>query len=156
MAVATGGRLGHALFVFSSEEFPCRRYHLLPHGLEISLNQRASRAGMPAPAELLRELVDIDVASAAKRDLHLVVAEVTEEDRQPRTADRAWMLGDSFQIFGPQTILLRSASSDRDPGYSVFRIDLQGRQRIPQEMQTTNGHRRVEPAIHLFRLDAGC
>src|SRR5438046_136474 len=113
VAAATGTFLGHPLLVLRRQKLPRGRDHLLADNLEISFNQRTSRSGMPATAELLRELVDVDVAGAAKRNLDLVVPEVAEEERQSRAADRARVLGDSFQILGPQAVLLGGAGSDR-------------------------------------------
>src|SRR5437868_4191792 len=66
------------------------------------------------------------------------------------------MLGDPLEILRPQPVLLRGSCSDRDPGYSVFRIDLQCGQRITQQMQSTNRHRGIKSAVHLLGLDARC
>jgi len=50
------------------------------------------------PAELLGKFVDVDVARAAEGNLDLVVAEVAEEEGQPRSTNRAGMLGYPFAL----------------------------------------------------------
>src|SRR6202162_728337 len=114
-AVATGGRSRPPLLVLRSQEFTRRGDHLAPHDFEIALDERASCPRVTATSELLGKLVHVYIARASERDLHLVVPQVPEEDREARAADRPRMLGNSFQILRPQAVLLGGACRNRDP-----------------------------------------
>src|SRR6476659_8859127 len=82
------------------------------------------------------------------------MTEVPEKQRQARSADRTWMLRDPLQILRLEPVLLRCSGCDRNPGDAVLRINLERRQRITQQVETTNRHRCVKPAVHLLGLDS--
>src|SRR6266480_5427190 len=95
-AAATAAPLCHPFLILCRQKLSRRRDDLLTDNLQVSFNQSASGAGVTTAAELLGELVDVDVASAAERDLDLVVAEIPEEECETGPADRAGMLGNSL------------------------------------------------------------
>src|ERR1700730_14666938 len=94
----------HPLLVLRPQEFPRRGDHFAPHHLEIALDERAGRSRVTATSELLGKLVHVYVARAPERDLHLVVAQIPEEDGQARTADRARMLRNPLQILRAEAV----------------------------------------------------
>src|SRR5687768_12663953 len=88
-------------------------------------NQCAGGLRMPTSAESLREVIDVQGASAAKRHLHLPVAEIAKEDRHPRARDGPRMLGDSVELLRPQRVLLHYAGRQRDPRQTDGLVDLE-------------------------------
>src|SRR5687767_15761998 len=110
---------------------------------------------MPAAGEFLRDLVNVDGASAAKRNLHLVVAQITEENREPGAANRPRMLSDPLEVLILETVLFGWSRRDGDPRDTVLGIDLQSGERVAEEVEPAHRHRRVKPAVHLLRLDTG-
>src|SRR5947209_137777 len=144
------------VLVVHRQELTGGRDDFLAHDLEIALDQCARRTRVTTAGELAGELVDIDVASAAEGHLHLLMTEVSEEKRQPRSANRSRVLRDSLEIFRLESVLFGGAGSNGDPGYSVLWIDFQRRQCVAQQMQTTDRHRGIKPPVHLLRLDSRC
>src|SRR5689334_16860611 len=98
-----------AVLVVHREKFTRCSDHFLADGFQASLDQRARCSSVSAAAEHFRELVHVDIASAAERDLHLVVTEIAEEQRQSRSTNRSRVLRDSLEVFRLESILLGSA-----------------------------------------------
>src|SRR5687767_8476890 len=69
-------------------------------------DERSRCLRVPTSAKALREPIDVDGSGAAKRHLHLTVAEVAEEDRHPRPRDGPRVLGDSVELLRSQRVFL--------------------------------------------------
>ena len=118
-------------------------------------NQRARRLRVAAAAELPRERVHVHVAGAAERHLHLAVAEVAEEQRHARAGDRARMLDDAVELLRTHVVALeRAGAASTIHDEPVRRVHLERAERIAQQAQPPNGHRRVDAPVHLLRIDA--
>src|SRR3954466_12291599 len=88
----------------SCEVLPGGSDDLIAHRIEGAGKHCASGLGVSAAAELARERVHINCASAPERNLDLTVPEVAEEQRHLRPGDRARVLDDSIEILGTHLV----------------------------------------------------
>src|SRR5215813_10036097 len=95
-----------------------RGNHALAHIVERAGDEGSRRLRVPATTELPRECVDVHFTGAPKRNLHLAIPEVAEEERHARARDGARVLDDAVEILLAYVVLLERARVHREPGES--------------------------------------